>query len=94
MNEAKQEGAARCLRQSIFTSRDRVRVMVATYEQETPHHIFWETVIAGEYRDEDGGIVITTHDKKNALKIHNAAVELIRLIGLKEFKVLRKRVKL
>ena len=37
MNEAKQEGAARCLRQSIFTPRDRVRVMVATYEQESPH---------------------------------------------------------
>jgi len=93
MNEAKQEAAARCLRQSIFTPRDRVRVMVATYEQETPHHIFWETVIEGEYGDNDGGIVITTHDKKNALKLHDAAVALIRLIGLKDFKVLRKEAR-
>lgn len=92
MNEAKQEGAARCLRQSIFTPRDRVRVMVATYEQYTQRAAFWETVIAGEYRDDDGGIVVTTHDKKNALKLHDAAVELIRLIGLKDFKALRKRV--
>ncbi len=93
MNEAKQEAAARCLRQSIFTPRDRVRVMVATYEQETPHHIFWETVIEGEYGDNDGGIVITMYDKKNALKLHDAAVALIRLIGLKDFKVLRKEAR-
>lgn len=93
MNEAKQEAAARCLRQSIFTPRDRVRVMVATYEQETPHHIFWETVIEGEYGDNDGGIVITTHDKKNALKLHDAAVALIRLIGLKDFRALRKEAR-
>ena len=93
MNEAKQEAATRCLRQSIFTPRDRVRVMVATYEQETPHHIFWETVIEGEYGDNDGGIVITTHDKKNALKLHDAAVALIRLIGLKDFRALRKEAR-
>ena len=93
MNEAKQEAAAHCLRQSIFTPRDRVRVMVATYEQETPHHIFWETVIEGEYGDNDGGIVITTHDKKNALKLHDAAVALIRLIGLKDFRALRKEAR-
>ena len=93
MNEAKQEAAARCLRQSIFTPRDRVRAMVATYEQETPHHIFWETVIEGEYGDNDGGIVITTHDKKNALKLHDAAVALIRLIGLKDFRALRKEAR-
>ena len=93
MNEAKQEASARCLRQSIFTPRDRVRVMVATYEQETPHHIFWETVIEGEYGDNDGGIVIAMYDKKNALKLHDAAVALIRLIGLKDFKVLRKEAR-
>lgn len=92
MNEDNKMAGGRCLRRSIFTPRDRVRVMVATYEQESPHHIFWETVIAGEYRDDDGGIVVTTHDKKSALKLHDAAVELIRLIGLKDFTALRKRV--
>ena len=92
MNENNKMAGGLCLRRSIFTPRDRVRVMVATYEQESPHHIFWETVIAGEYRDDDGGIVVTTHDKKSALKLHDAAVELIRLIGLKDFKALRKRV--
>ena len=93
MNEDNKMAGGRCLRRSIFTPRDHVRVMVATYEQESPHHIFWETVIAGEYRDDDGGIVVTTHDKKNALKLHDAAVELIRLIGLKDFKTLRKQVR-
>ena len=93
MNEDNKMAGGRCLRKSIFTPRDRVRVMVATYEQESPHHIFWETVIAGEYQDEDGGMVITAHDKKSALKLHDAAVELIRLIGLKDFKALRKQVR-
>lgn len=93
MNEAKQEGAARCLRQSIFTPRDRVNVVVATYEHETPHHTFWETVIEGEYGDNDGGIVVKMHNKKNALKLHEAAVAFIRLIALKNFKVLRKWVR-
>jgi hypothetical protein len=38
-------------------------------------------------------MVITVHDKKSALKLHDAAVELIRLIGLKDFKMLRKQVR-
>lgn len=63
------------------------------YEQYTQRAAFWETVIAGEYQDEDGGMVITAHDKKSALKLHDAAVELIRLIGLKDFKMLRKQVR-
>lgn len=92
MKEKNRTVSGCCLRRSVFTPRDRVQVMVATYEQESPHHIFWETVIAGECRDDDGGIVITTHNKKSALKLHDAAVALIRLIGLGDFKTLRKRV--
>mgnify|MGYP000933427139 CR=1 FL=1 len=92
MNEDNKMAGGRCLRRSIFTPRDHVRVMVATYEQYMHRATFWETVIAGEYGDDDGGVVITTHDKKSALKLHDAAVELIRLIGLKDFKALRKRV--
>lgn len=93
MNEENQMAGGRCLRRSVFTPRDRVQVMVATYEQYTQRAAFWETVIAGEYRDDDGGIVVTTHDKKSALKLHDAAVELIRLIRLKDFKMLRKQVR-
>ena len=93
MNEENQMAGGRCLRRSVFTPRDRVQVMVATYEQYTQRAAFWETVIAGEYQDEDGGMVITAHDKKSALKLHGAAVELIHLIGLKAFKMLRKQVR-
>lgn len=93
MNEENQMAGGRCLRRSVFTPRDRVQVMVATYEHETPHHTFWETVIEGEYGDNDGGIVVKMHNKKNALKLHEAAVAFIRLIALKNFKVLRKRVR-
>jgi len=93
MNEENQMAGGRCLRRSVFTPRDRVQVMVATYEHETPHHTFWETVIEGEYGDNDGGIVVKMHNKKNALKLHEAAVAFIRLIALKNFKVLRKWVR-
>ena len=39
MNEDNKMAGGRCLCRSIFTPRDRVRVMVATYEQYThaPH---------------------------------------------------------
>lgn len=80
----------RRLRRTVFMPKDNIRVMVATYEQETPNEVFWETVIAGDCNDSAGGIVIPSQTRKDAYKMHDMAADIIRMIGLKEFKILRK----